>query len=308
MCRSSMEFEVQNMIRDYYPFGDEYRSTGTETNYQFTGKELDSGSDLYYFGARYYDASIGRWLAPDLAHQYYSPYSYGGGNPLNQVDINGEYCLSPVTLAKYPQLLVLFQVAQNWAYGNGIGNKNIYNAFQYLNNNANRNFGGRPVNLSEFVPTGAGPEIVVGGTGNAGEYMGAYYESEKNIIHLNDELTNAWISTSKGSLEYEYYLFILLRTLLHETCHWATFFLQGLNEKKLRNKYRWFHTGNDIEFCIFGKDEPVTVGQLPSAIGLSEYKTINLYVSPGQAEDECQYYYDQGYIVYFNGIPWNPTH
>ena len=34
-------------------------------NYKFTGKELD-GSGLYYFGARYYDKSLGRFLSTDL--------------------------------------------------------------------------------------------------------------------------------------------------------------------------------------------------------------------------------------------------
>ncbi len=36
---------------------------------KFTGKELDKETGLYYFGARYYDARISRWVSPDPALQ-----------------------------------------------------------------------------------------------------------------------------------------------------------------------------------------------------------------------------------------------
>jgi RHS repeat-associated protein len=45
---------------------------------------------FYYFGARYYDPSIGRWLMPDPAGQGWSPYAYCGNRPLVYVDPNGE--------------------------------------------------------------------------------------------------------------------------------------------------------------------------------------------------------------------------
>ena len=53
---------------DYYPFGLNMRQTivsGDEAVYKFTGKERDDGSNYDYFGVRYYDSSIGRWMAPD---------------------------------------------------------------------------------------------------------------------------------------------------------------------------------------------------------------------------------------------------
>ena len=36
---------------------------------KFTGKELDKETGLYYFGARYYDARLSRWISTDPALQ-----------------------------------------------------------------------------------------------------------------------------------------------------------------------------------------------------------------------------------------------
>jgi hypothetical protein len=49
---------------NYYPFGKESRgsSTANRPKEQFTGKERDSEIGLDYFGARYYNSEIGRWL------------------------------------------------------------------------------------------------------------------------------------------------------------------------------------------------------------------------------------------------------
>jgi RHS repeat-associated protein len=64
--------------------------SGTETDYLFTGKELDNGTGLSYSINRYLDQRIGRWWVPDPAGQYWSPYVYCGNNPVNRIDPDGK--------------------------------------------------------------------------------------------------------------------------------------------------------------------------------------------------------------------------
>ena len=60
----------------------------------FTGKEKDSETGFYYFGARYYDPTLsGLFLSVDPMSDKYpslSPYAYCAWNPLKLVDPNGE--------------------------------------------------------------------------------------------------------------------------------------------------------------------------------------------------------------------------
>jgi RHS repeat-associated protein len=61
--------------------------------YKFTGKERDTETNYDYFGARYYDSELGRWLQVDpLADKYpgWSPYNYTLNNPLFYVDPDGK--------------------------------------------------------------------------------------------------------------------------------------------------------------------------------------------------------------------------
>jgi len=62
--------------------------------YRYTGKPLDEEFDLdwYYYGARYYDPSIGRFPSMDPLHGKYpgwSPYAYCKNNPILRIDPNG---------------------------------------------------------------------------------------------------------------------------------------------------------------------------------------------------------------------------
>ncbi len=80
--------------KDYYAFGKTLReiNNGTEQRYDYTSKELDKETGLHYFGARYYDSKIGRWLSVDpLADKYpgWSPYNYTLNNPINNYDPDG---------------------------------------------------------------------------------------------------------------------------------------------------------------------------------------------------------------------------
>jgi RHS repeat-associated protein len=79
----------------YYPFGECRNSTGNiATDRLFTGQRLDS-TGLYYYGARYYDPNIGRFISADtivpdpMNPQSLSRYSYCLNNPLKYIDPTG---------------------------------------------------------------------------------------------------------------------------------------------------------------------------------------------------------------------------
>lgn len=81
----------------YAPFGDSRNSQGNlGTDILFTGQRLDD-TGLYYYGARYYDSNIGRFISPDkLVQSHNDPqslnrYSYVRNNPLKYVDPTGLY-------------------------------------------------------------------------------------------------------------------------------------------------------------------------------------------------------------------------
>ena len=85
-------------VNDYYAFGG-LMSTSSRQNvqpYKYNGKELDrkGGLDWYDYGARYYDAALGRWHVVDpMAEEYYSlsPYVYCNNNPICNRDEEGKF-------------------------------------------------------------------------------------------------------------------------------------------------------------------------------------------------------------------------
>jgi RHS repeat-associated protein len=86
-----------------YPFGLKHKeyynvisSNGNSTaqNFKYNGKELNEelGLDWYDFGARNYDASLGRWMNIDpLAEnsRRWSPYNFAYNNPIYFIDPDG---------------------------------------------------------------------------------------------------------------------------------------------------------------------------------------------------------------------------
>ena len=79
----------------YYPFGGNFTSTANIQPYKYNGKELDekNGLNWYDYGARHYDAAIGRWHVVDpMAEKYYSinSYVYVANNPIRNIDPEGD--------------------------------------------------------------------------------------------------------------------------------------------------------------------------------------------------------------------------
>ena len=65
---------------------------GIVTSYMITSKEMDDNTGLYYYGARYYEPVVSRWLSVDpLAEKYpgWTPYNYVMNNPIRFIDPDG---------------------------------------------------------------------------------------------------------------------------------------------------------------------------------------------------------------------------
>jgi RHS repeat-associated protein len=87
---------------EYYPYGeiwrepksDDDKGPSSNTPYQFTGKEFDPETGLTYFGARYYDSKMVRWISadPDWIDQGpigLSIYHYARWSPVRFADPDG---------------------------------------------------------------------------------------------------------------------------------------------------------------------------------------------------------------------------
>lgn len=88
---------------NYHPFGaPQVRSTaGASDRLGFAGKVYDRDTQLSYFGARYYDPIVGRFMGidpkevdPNDLHSF-NRYAYGNNNPYRYVDPDGH---SPIDL------------------------------------------------------------------------------------------------------------------------------------------------------------------------------------------------------------------
>ena len=91
---------VVKEITEYDPYGkisrNDHLGRAEEVAwYYFTSKGFDGEVGLYYYGARYYDPGLGRFITADTIVQSPSNpqtlnrYSYCGNNPVNRIDPTG---------------------------------------------------------------------------------------------------------------------------------------------------------------------------------------------------------------------------
>lgn len=100
----------------FYPYGSTRTETGTKTiAHKYTGQERDDSTGLYYYGARYYDPQMMRFVSadnviPSMADpQMFNRYSYVRGNPVKLVDPTGNI---PVLYAVYVGLSWTFHATR----------------------------------------------------------------------------------------------------------------------------------------------------------------------------------------------------
>ena len=78
----------------YDSFGNMTASSGSVANpFQYTGREMDTETGLYYYRARYYDSTVGKFISEDpmrFDSGTVNFYSYVEGDPTNAIDPTGE--------------------------------------------------------------------------------------------------------------------------------------------------------------------------------------------------------------------------
>ena len=89
---------------DYEPFGLLIEQAGPASagGERYTGKPLDAALGLYYFGARYYDPGLGRFITADPAKHGLNWYVYCGANPMAYVDPSGMFGIYRTSYGRQP--------------------------------------------------------------------------------------------------------------------------------------------------------------------------------------------------------------
>ncbi len=88
--------ETVEVSYTYRAFGEQLKrldnlskDTDDRAKYTYGGKELDDNTNLYYFNARYYDATTGRFINVDPVQDGTNWYVYCNNNPLSIIDPTG---------------------------------------------------------------------------------------------------------------------------------------------------------------------------------------------------------------------------
>ena len=121
---STTRSRITRQVDAYYPFGMNIKELSQTSDaylaneYLYNGKmyQDEMGLGLLDYGARMYDAVLGRWHSVDpLAHKYYSlsPYAYCANNPIIYIDPDGQKIVLAGTAAERQVSLTHLQKLTN---------------------------------------------------------------------------------------------------------------------------------------------------------------------------------------------------
>ncbi len=91
----AMDGSLQTVARyEYGPFGEPLRATGPAAGkcpFRFSSKYTDEETGLLYYGYRYYNPVLGRWISRDPLGESVSPHSslFSANDSINRIDVLG---------------------------------------------------------------------------------------------------------------------------------------------------------------------------------------------------------------------------
>ncbi len=155
---------------NYEPYGKELlKASGGTANLLFTGKMKEDDHGITYFGARWYDDSIGRFLSKDPVEfsegniHSFNRYAYANNNPYRFIDPDGRWALA--ALSNYGESIG--SAAFYWksvAAGNEIGMRVGEYGTQLSVRNETQAIIDNPENLllGKFKAVRVAPKVLIG--------------------------------------------------------------------------------------------------------------------------------------------------
>lgn len=94
----SYDYSAFGVMTVYDAYGDLIEESSIGMPWGFSSKRLDPETGLIYFGERYLNCGIGRWITPDPLKHLDGPnrYAYVHNDPIGNIDLYGEFTVGEV--------------------------------------------------------------------------------------------------------------------------------------------------------------------------------------------------------------------
>jgi RHS repeat-associated protein len=177
---------------DYTPYGERKQNEAAASNQHqwFGGKVQDSETGLSYFGARYYDPVVGRFMGVDAVGfnpgnlQSFNRYAYANNNPYRFVDPDGNEPESVMTAWVAHRTREPAVACMMGCHGIPYAKAEMMNEFQ------------------AFILNTASDALVIGATGGLSRMVGAVVEgatAAESSVRVGRWMSNAEFSAMKES-------------------------------------------------------------------------------------------------------------
>ncbi len=184
---------------------DRYDSETVPTTYRYTGQRQEENIGLYYYGARWYDPYIARWIQPDTIvpgagnPQNMNRYSYSLNGPVRYTDPSGHRPLDEETLSgpAKPPIIPAVEALMRMFVGEGVfGNEALAVEAWVIKNRAMTGFAAENDGSLRTIPgqVESGMVAAVSADYLNGEWMANNYKEYNNLREIAEGVVSGDIS------------------------------------------------------------------------------------------------------------------